>query len=61
VAARGLQPLTAETGRTEAAAAAAATAGEPADIEDLSRRLLRIIERRIAVERERRGVDRWAR
>ncbi|UCF92825.1 MAG: DUF4157 domain-containing protein [Desulfobacterales bacterium] len=61
VAAPGLQPLTAEAGRTEAAAAAAATGGAPEDIEDLSRRLLRIIERQIAVERERRGVDRWAR
>jgi hypothetical protein len=58
---RGSQPLTAEAGRSEPPAAAATTGGEPEDIEDLARRLLRIIGRQLAVERERRGVDRWAR
>jgi hypothetical protein len=60
-----LQPQRADEGRASARepSPASGSGGGAAtdDIENLSRRLLRTISRQIAVEKERRGVDRWAR
>lgn len=55
------QPLKAETGRAEVPAAPPAATAATDDIDGLSRSVMRMIERRLMIERERRGVDQWAR
>lgn len=56
------RPLKAEENRAVSRDAIPRSDGpsSPGDLEDLSRRLYRSFSRQLAIERERRGVDRWA-
>jgi hypothetical protein len=53
------QPLKAEAGRPAAGGAAAGAAGD--DPETATRTLLRMLDRKLRIDKERRGVDRWVR
>jgi hypothetical protein len=53
------QPLKAETARPAAGGAAAGAVGD--DPETATRTLLRMLDRKLRIDKERRGVDRWVR
>lgn len=61
----GSRPLTAEAGRAaspspEQATGSAGAESAAQDHDGLSHRLFRALERKIVIEKERRGIDRWA-
>jgi hypothetical protein len=56
---RNAHPLKAEEGRAAAPASGSGASSSAEDPESLTRHVFRSLERKIRIEKERRGVDRW--